>query len=219
MLAFRIAIFLLLSTIITSANSLDSLIVKRDRKFSVEIGRNTCYILSNKVINNFHNYRHAHGINRFTSIGVLYKINNNYKSFLSYSMYGDYYKGNLSKGSGQVMELFFFQLSAGMQKKLIQKGNFQDYAHLSLNYRHGYEFVYFSHYFNEIQTGVSEYNSFGLGIGDGISYTIKTRTFITLEAGYFHFFEKSRLDPSSEFPGHKPISDLIVGHIKLGIKF
>lgn len=188
------------------------------RRFIVEIGRNSSYILSNKLTNNGHNYRKSHGLNRLTLIGVGYSFNNDKNLLtLNYSIYGNYFSLEKEKNDN-IYELFFNHLSLGLSRKILQKRGISDYTQFSLNYRNGVEFIYIGTAFGHYIVDASEYKSLGLGVSNTISYSIRKRFYLAFELGYYHFFEKSRLNYPPNSPNYSPNKDFLSGSVKIGVK-
>lgn len=206
---------LFLILLILSLNKLyanDSVEIKKQRKLSIEPGFHSIFFLSNKVKNDFENELLFYtGI---TNLQLGYKFNNNYKTFMSFSWYYSRFE-NKKNVKGEMFDIFSHQISSGLQKKIIDKGKFEIFGKLSLNYRFGRERMFIA-FNNESHVDNSIYNSFGVGLSNGLDYRIGKRISLGIEIGYFHFFEKSRLDYSEDYSDHKPVRNIIISNFKIG---
>lgn len=205
----KFLISILLFSSFAEAGLVDSLNTKKNRKYSFETGINTAFFISTKVHNNFKNEFLLFPF--IMNMGIGYQRNDNYKTIISYTVYGNEFK---QKYIGDIAFIGFINVSFGLQKKLIQKKKFQYYQLASLNWRAGYEEIFLGNYFSEGLYEKSIYNSPGIGFGNGLSYKIAKGTTLGIDLGYYHFFEKSRLENPKAMPNHRPVRNLLISNFK-----
>jgi hypothetical protein len=211
----KLLIPLIFITQLASANFLDSLKAIKPKKYYLETGGNSAIFLSLKVNNNLYN-EFLQYPPFVTNIGFSCQRNHKYKTSYSISIYDIYFKNKEIKG--EVMNITFANLSFGIQKRVFQKKRFQYFEYGCLNWMIGYETIFINRYYWETNRHSSFYNSFGIGIGNGFNYRMGERFNIGLDIGYYHYFERPRLQYPQDYPSYKPVRDLIVTNLKIGFR-
>ena len=213
MRCFWVIIFVFNFTIICFSN--DSTNFKQ-RKYSLEFGINSNFFLSTRVDNNFRNEWIFWPL--ISSVGASYHPNKDNKLFFLANWYLNNHLGqnNSVNVFGEVLSITYYQGIIGYKRLFFQKKRFQLNTITSLNWRYGEEFIFQYSYFGEPNLLSSEYNSFGIGLGHGITYRLSKRSFIDLDICYNHFFEKSTISKTA-FPDYRPVRNLLIGNFKFGI--